>query len=277
MWSIALNAKGIGLRGEHMRELCDSPKLAEIDFLELAPENWMSVGGEKREILEQIALKYPLVAHGLNLSIGDTQPLNQDFIKQVAAFLDRFNIEIYSEHLSFSRDRQGYLYDLLPLPRHKENIDYVADRINCVQDITQRPLVLENITYYHCYDNEMPEYAFFNALVDKTQCQILLDINNLYVNSQNHHYDAEAQLRGFSSNAIAYFHIAGHLVQDEGFILDTHGKSVCQEVIELGRQCYRHHGSRPLLLERDHHLPALVTLCAELEEVYQYVTDKEDG
>ncbi len=151
MWPITAHAKGIGLRSEHLAALRLAPKLDGIDFLELAPENWMNMGGEKREALECIAEKYPLIAHGLNLSIGDAQPLNLSFVREVADFLERYQIGIYSEHLSFSRDSQGYLYDLLPVPRHRENIDYIADRINCVQDIIQRPLALENISYYHGY------------------------------------------------------------------------------------------------------------------------------
>lgn len=277
MRSIAASSKGIGLRSEHLAMLHLSPKLDAIDFLELAPENWMDIGGEKREILDHIAEQYPLVAHGLNLSIGDAQPLNRSFVSKVADFLDRYHIGIYSEHLSFSRDRQGYLYDLLPIPRYRENIDYIADRINCVQDIIQRHLVLENISYYYCYENELPEAEFFNALVEKTQCGLLLDINNLYVNSQNHHYDPETYLKEINADAIHYFHIAGHLVQDVGFTQDTHGKPVSPSVMALGRTCFNHYGPRPLLLERDHHLPALSVLCDELAAVHGYLVMQEEG
>ncbi|TXE66639.1 DUF692 domain-containing protein [Serratia nematodiphila] len=276
MWPIAAHSKGIGLRSEHLAALCQSPKRDEIDFLELAPENWMGIGGEKREMLECIAEKYPLVAHGLNLSIGDAQPLNRDFVREVAGFLKRYQIGIYSEHLSFSRDRQGYLYDLLPLPRHQENISYIADRINCVQDIIQRPLALENISYYYCYENDMPEQEFFNALVEKTECQLLLDINNLYVNARNHHYDPMVFLKSINADAIRYFHIAGHFVQEDGFTLDTHGTSVSQQVITLARTCFDLYGPRPLLLERDHHLPTLSVLCDELATVHEKLVMQEE-
>ncbi|NCO45377.1 MAG: DUF692 domain-containing protein [Vibrio sp.] len=248
--------------------LCQLPDNPDIDFLELAPENWMNMGGLKREQLQQIAKHYPLVAHGLSLSIGDCQPLNKAFVKKVAAFLDEFNIDIYSEHLSFSRDAQGYLYELLPIPRYKESIAYLVDRIHCVQDIVQRPLVLENISYYHSYGKEIPEGQFIAEIVERSGCQLLIDINNVYVNSRNHNYCPFDMLATLPSEAIGYYHIAGHLKEREDFLLDTHGKPVQQEVIDLARYAYAQQGSRPLLLERDHHVPPLVVLTEELRTIH---------
>ena len=270
MRTITPFSKGIGLRNEHMDILCQQPANSEIDFLELAPENWMNIGGVKQEALELIAEKYPLVAHGLSLSIGDAQPINKEFVKQVGAFLDKFNIEIYSEHLSFSRDSKGYLYDLLPIPRHRENLNYLSDRINAVQDILQRPLVLENISYYYRYPGDIAEAEFFSQLVENTQCEILLDINNVFVNATNHGYNALEMIKGLPSKAIRYFHIAGHLKQEDNFLLDTHGKDVCAEVIELAKDVFDFHGPRPLLLERDHFLPSLDELTQELGQIHHY-------
>ncbi|KEQ17911.1 DUF692 domain-containing protein [Endozoicomonas numazuensis] len=267
MRSINDTAKGIGLRVEHLKTLCEQPVREDIDFLELAPENWMDIGGAKRECLEQLSAKYPLVAHGLSLSIGDAEPLNIEFVKRVRDFLDQYNIGIYSEHLSLSRDQQGYLYDLIPTPRHRENIPYLAERIKQVQDIIQRPLVLENISYYHRYDNEMPEAEFLSEVVEQSQCELLLDINNLYVNSQNHDYDPTTLFKALPSQAIRYFHIAGHLECEDDFLLDTHGKAVTDNVVQLARQVMEYHGSRPLLLERDHHVPALDELSHELTSI----------
>lgn len=268
MRAIDRTSKGIGLRSEHVDLLCQLPDHPDIDFLELAPENWMNMGGLKREQLQQIAKHYPLVAHGLSLSIGDGQPLNKAFVKKVAAFLDEFNIDIYSEHLSFSRDAQGYLYELLPIPRYKESIAYLVDRIHCVQDIVQRPLVLENISYYHSYGKEIPEGEFIAEIVERSGCQLLIDINNVYVNSRNHNYCPFDMLATLPSEAIGYYHIAGHLKEREGFLLDTHGKPVQQEVIDLARYAYAQQGSRPLLLERDHHVPPLVVLTEELRTIH---------
>ncbi|MGF1878518.1 DUF692 domain-containing protein [Photobacterium frigidiphilum] len=271
MRTISPSSKGIGLRSEHIDVLCQQPTLEDIDFLELAPENWMNMGGTKREALECVADKYPLVAHGLSLSIGDVQPLNIEFVKQVGKFLDRYNIDIYSEHLSFSRDQQGYLYELLPIPRHKENIAFLSDRINAVQDILQRPLVLENISYYHEYQGDIPESEFFSLLLENTQCELLLDINNAYVNATNHGYDALAMIKGLPSDAIRYFHIAGHLKEDDNFLLDTHGKDVSHDVIQFAKDVFDYHGARPLLLERDHFVPSLECMTEELQHIHDCV------
>lgn len=275
--------KGIGLRSEHIELLARSPKHPDIDFLELAPENWMSLGGLKREQLQDIAKQYPLIAHGLSLSIGDCQPLNTKFVRQVGQFLDELNIQVYSEHLSFSRDSQGYLYELLPVPRRAENIGYLADRIKQVQDIIQRPLVMENISYYHNYGDEMPEGDFIAEIAKRSGCELLVDINNLYVNSQNHHFDAAEMLKALPSDAIRYYHIAGHLVESNRSVagntavesnrslLDTHGMEVQQEVIDLARYVFDLHGSKPLLLERDNNVPPLVVLSEELRTVHRQV------
>ncbi|MGL5179250.1 MAG: multinuclear nonheme iron-dependent oxidase, partial [Aeromonas veronii] len=170
MRPISSRSRGIGLRQEHLDALCSGPVRPGIDFLELAPENWMAIGGARREQLHRIAERYPLVAHGLSLSLGDCQPLNRTLLSQIRTFLDEFGIEIYSEHLSFSRDQQGYLYELLPVPRQWENIPYLAERIAQVQEALARPLVLENISYYHGYDHEMPEEDFLAELVARSGC-----------------------------------------------------------------------------------------------------------
>ena len=271
--------KGIGLRSEHIELLARSPKHPDIDFLEFAPENWMSLGGLKREQLQDIAKQYPLIAHGLSLSIGDCQPLNTKFVRQVGQFLDELNIQVYSEHLSFSRDSQGYLYELLPVPRHAENIGYLADRIKQVQDIIQRPLVMENISYYHNYGDEMPEGEFIAEIAKRSGCELLVDINNLYVNSQNHHFNAAEMLKALPSDAIRYYHIAGHLVESDSSgrgnksLIDTHGMPVQQEVIDLARYTFSIHGSKPLLLERDNSVPPLVVLTEELRTMHSQVLD----
>ncbi|EGA68920.1 hypothetical protein VISI1226_20989 [Vibrio sinaloensis DSM 21326] len=271
MRSINNTAKGLGLRTEHIDLLAHVDKHPDIDFLELAPENWMNIGGLKRELLQEISSKYPLVAHGLSLSIGDTQPLNTQFVKQVRHFLDEFNIEIYSDHLSQSRDSQGYLYDLIPIPRRKGNIGYLSDRIKQVQDIISRPLVLENISYYHDFGDEMPEGDFMAEIVETTQCELLLDINNAYVNSQNHQFNVYDMINALPSSAIRYYHIAGHLVESDHYLIDTHGEEVCREVLQLAQYTFGVHGAKPLLLERDNNVPPLLALAEELNHVHRNV------
>ncbi|WP_101506070.1 DUF692 domain-containing protein [Erwinia sp. B116] len=270
MWSIAPDSKGIGLRSDHLADLCGQPRHPHIDFLELAPDNWMDIGGARRTMLDDIAGRYPLVAHGLNLSIGDLSPLNLDYLANIRRFLDEYQIAIYSDHLSFCRDEQGYLYDLLPVPRFAENIDYLAGRIRQVVDILDRPLVLENISWYHGYAGEMPEIEFWLALLEKSPCEMLLDINNVWVNAQNHGYDALSYIRALPGEKIRYYHIAGHLHTPSG-LLDTHGMPVDDDVLRLARETFRFHGTRPLLLERDNHVPPLNTLCEELVTVTEFI------
>lgn len=159
MRSINSEAFGIGLRSEHVAELASTPRRKDIDFLELAPDNWMGIGGIKEQHLGDIAEKYPLVAHSLSLSIGDCLPLNRDYIHRIRRFLDRYDIALYSDHLCFSRDEQGYLYDLLPIPRFAKTLDYLVARIDEVQDILQRPLVLENISAYHGYGGRCQSWS----------------------------------------------------------------------------------------------------------------------
>lgn len=277
MRPITCRSRGIGLRQEHLDALCSGPVRPGIDFLELAPENWMAIGGAKREQLHLLAERYPLVAHGLSLSLGDCQPLNRTLLGQIRAFLDEFAIDIYSEHLSFSRDDQGYLYELLPVPRQWENIPYLVDRIDQVQEALARPLVVENISYYHGFEGDVPEAPFLAELVARSGCELLLDINNVFVNSRNHDYCPQQMIAALPGEAIRYYHIAGHLVEADGTLLDTHGKPVCDAVVDLARFTMNTHGLRPLLLERDHHLPPLTQLEAELSWIHDACCDAVDN
>lgn len=267
MRTLTAASRGLGLRPEFVDTLLESPAVHGLDFLEVAPENWMQIGGRKRDQLDRIADRYPLIAHGLSLSIADTEPLNTAFVRDVARFLDDYGIALYSDHLSAARDGTGYLYDLLPVPRRAENLPYLADRIAQVQDITGRQLVLENISAYHRYPGEMPEGAFFAELVARSGCGILLDINNAYVNACNHGTDAGAFLRTLPSDAIVYYHIAGHLELADGFLLDTHGTPVADAVLDLARDTLALHGPRPLLLERDNFVPELGALLQDLGRI----------
>ncbi|MEO9080160.1 MAG: DUF692 domain-containing protein [Rhodanobacter sp.] len=269
MRKVGANDKGLGLRAEFVQQLCDEPKLADVDFLELAPENWLGIGGRKRDQLDQIAAKYPLVAHGLSLSIADMQPINTGFVREICAFLDEYGIATYSEHLSLSRDAKGYLYDLFPTPRYEQNIAYLADRIMQVQDLMGRQLVLENVSYYHNYPDQMPEGEFIARLTEQSGCGLLLDINNVYVNSHNHGGDAMAMVRSLPSASIIYYHIAGHLEQADGLLLDTHGMPVIDDVAALGREVFAFHDMRPVLLERDNNVPTLTDLRAELGDIHR--------
>jgi uncharacterized protein (UPF0276 family) len=268
--------RGVGLRPELASTLCAEPRFDGLDFLELAPENWLGIGGRKREQLDAIAGKYPLIAHGLSLSIADAEPLNIDFVWEVRRFLDDYAIEIYSEHLSLSRDASGYLYELFPAPRRKANIEYLVSRIRRVQDLIGRRLVLENISYYHRYAEQMPEGEFLAEIADRSGCGLLLDLNNAYVNGRNHGEDALAFVRSLPSEAVAYYHIAGHAELDGGVVLDTHGAPVAADVVRLAREAWTLHGPRPLLLERDHFVPSLGELVREIGEIQRCMIAGDD-
>jgi len=270
MREIARNSAGIGLRNEHILALLQQPKRQGIDFLELAPDNWMNIGGAKKEYLADVSKKYPLIAHSLSLSIGDVCPLNETYINDVRRFLDEYCIDIYSDHLCFSRDSHGYLYDLLPVPRFADTLPYLAQRIDHVQNLLGRRLVLENVSSYHRYAGEMPESEFWGELLQRSGCGMLLDINNVYVNAFNHGFDALDYIRSIPGGAIVYYHIAGHLKYEE-FRLDTHGTSVQEDVMELVKQTFHLHGDRPLLLERDNNVPPLDDLCEELAALRAYI------
>lgn len=271
MREITPNSVGIGLRGEHINVLMQQPKLQDIDFLELAPDNWMNIGGIKKDYLADISKKYPLIAHGLSLSIGDVCPLNQTYINDIRRFLDEYHIDIYSDHLCFSRDQQGYFYDLLPVPYFADILPYLTERIVRVQNILGRQLVLENVSSYYRYTNEMPEVEFWCELLHRSGCGMLLDINNVYVNAFNHGFDALDYIRNIPTVSVTYYHIAGHL-EYNAFRLDTHGMPVLDEVLELAKKTFHIHGARPLLLERDNNIPPLDTLITELTEIRQCIT-----
>jgi uncharacterized protein (UPF0276 family) len=261
-------ARGLGLRREFAAELCAQPKRDDVDFLEVVPDNWMDAGGDSAAMLDNLAAKYPFVAHGLSLSIGDALPLDQRYLGAVQTFLARYQISLYSDHLSLSRDERGYLYDLIPMPRTRGAIDWVAGKIGQVQDRLSRQLVLENISFYHQEPGEMPEAEFIAEVVARSGCGILLDVNNLYVNARNHGSDPQDLLRALPADAVVYYHLAGHL--DPGAderVLDTHGAPVAAAVLALGRAAVARFGPRPLVLERDNNVPPLATLCHELNTV----------
>ncbi|RUO78768.1 hypothetical protein CWI84_10535 [Idiomarina tyrosinivorans] len=258
-------AVGIGLR----RPLIEAAQQRRLvcDFLELAPENWMTQP-RKLELLDQIAANYPLRCHGLSLSIGGPEPLDKTFLLEIKTFLQRYQIPWYSEHLSFS-SFQGHLYDLMPMPFTADAASYVAERVRQVQDIIERPLVLENISYYTPLARDIREIDFILQVLTESACELLLDVNNVYVNSFNHGYDAREFIRAIPSHAIRYYHIAGHSEESAELLVDTHASAIKQEVYELLAYSYRHHGQRPTLLERDSNVPSLTALTGELETIKQ--------
>lgn len=256
---------GLGLRREMLPELLQA-KPAEIDFFEVAPENWLPYGGKLQRDFRALTERYPFFCHGLSLSIGSPDPLDFTFIRDIKQFLDEHNILLYSEHLSYC-SAGGHLYDLMPIPFTDEAVHYVAKRINQVQEILERPLILENVSYYAAPNQQLSEQAFLLAVLEEANCQLLLDVNNIYVNAVNHGYNATTFLQAMPGERIAYYHIAGHYQQDKALLIDTHGANIPTPVWQLLQQAYQCHGVKPTLYERDFNLPPLRELCSELQQI----------
>ena len=256
---------GLGLRRAILNQLIESPPNA-VGFYEVAPENWMTIGGKSGKQFRTMTERFDFVCHGLSLSLGSTDPLDEAFVLEVKKFLLEHGIKCYSEHLSYC-SKDGHLYDLMPIPFTEAAITHVAARIKRVQDILEQRIAIENVSYYAAPGQEMDEIDFFNAVVNEADCKILLDINNIYVNSVNHGYDAEAFLKSLPAHRIAYAHIAGHYMEAEDFLVDTHGADVIDPVWKLLGKAYELFGVFPTLLERDFDIPPIPELMKEVNTI----------
>lgn len=266
-----LQGSGLGLRRamcRPLRERIEGGETPPFDFLEVAPENWIGAGGRLAQQLRWFSERYPLVCHGLSLSIGSLDPLDEAFVREVAEFLKTHNVALYSEHLSYCSDH-GHMYDLMPLPFTQETVRRVSERIRRVQDILGQRLVVENVSAYLEPGKEMSEPEFICEVLAAADCDLLLDVNNVYVNSVNHGYDPIEYLRAMPTGRIRYMHLAGHYTESENLLIDTHGSDVSSPVWELLEQAYRIHGVRPTLLERDFNIPPLDDLFDELSQLRQ--------
>ena len=256
---------GLGLRRPLLDQLIEAPPGA-FDFLECAPDNWIGVGGMLAEKLQSLSSRHPLSCHGLSLSLGGPDPLDMAFLRQTRDFLDRHGAVLYSEHLSYC-SADGHLYDLLPLPFTDEAVHHVAARIREVQDMLGRRIAIENVSYYAAPYQALSEIDFIDAVLREADCDLLLDVNNVYVNAINHGYDARTFIDAMPTDRIASLHVAGHFDEADDLKIDTHGAAVKDGVWKLLAHAYRRHGVRPTLLERDFNFPPLSVLLAEVQRI----------
>ncbi len=259
---------GLGLRRDFFDEVLQRPDLP-IDFMEIAPENWLHFGGRQGRQLRTLTERWPFLCHGLSLDLGGPQPLDENYLYQLKAFFDQHQIRAYTEHLSYCGD-SGHLYDLMPIPFTEEAVHYVAARIRRVQDILERKIGIENVSFYAMPSTEMSEQQFVNAVLQEADCDLLFDVNNTYVNAINHQYSAEEYMRAMPSERIVYLHMAGHFDEADDLKIDTHGQPVKQQVWQLLQQTYEYHGLIPTLLERDFNIPPLDELLLEVEQIRDY-------
>ncbi|MCQ4166870.1 HvfB family MNIO-type RiPP peptide maturase [Tahibacter harae] len=263
---------GLGLRRALLGPLADhgypaaAAPAAAIDFFEIAPENWINVGGALGRKLRSYTERHAFACHGLSLSLGGPEPLDETLLVKIRRLLDAHGIAQYSEHLSYCSD-DGHLYDLMPIPFTRAAVDWAAARVRRTQDLLGRRIAIENVSYYAAPGREMDEADFVREVVQAADCDLLLDINNIYVNSINHGYDAETFLDAMPGDRIAYFHVAGHYDEEPGLKVDTHGAAVIDPVWRLLERAYARFGPRPTLLERDFNFPPLAELTAELEHI----------
>ncbi len=256
---------GLGLRRALMDKMMADPP-SEVDFMEVAPENWINVGGRLGQKFRFFAERYPILLHGLSLSIGAPSPLNESLLFDIKAFMKEHGIKFYSEHLSYCGD-DGQLYDLMPIPFTDDAVKYVAKRIRRAQDILEQRMAVENVSYYTPTDSSLTETEFMKAVLEEADCDLLLDINNIVVNSINHKYDAREFMLAMPKDRVKYFHLAGHYVEAQDLRIDTHGSAVDDQSWQLLTEAYEHFGPVPTLLERDFNFPPMKELLREVSQI----------
>ena len=258
---------GLGLRTEHYHPILDS-KLSEslkVDWFEVLSENYMVPGGKPLYFLDKIRENYPVVMHGVSLSIGSTTPLDADYLRDLRKLADRIQPAWISDHLCWTGVHGQNMHDLLPLPYTEETAKHVAERVGIVQDYLGRRILLENVSSYASYiDSTMTEWEFITEVAEQADCLLLLDVNNIYVSSYNHQFDAKAFIDGVPANRIQQIHLAGHHNHGD-YIIDTHDAPVIDPVWDLYEYAISRFGAVSTMIERDDHIPELAVLVEELQ------------
>lgn len=266
MKSAMISGAGLGFRRELLPEL-KAGVPGSVSFFELAPENWIGMGGSSASDLRAFTERYPFVCHGLSLDLGGPSPLDERLLRHIKGFMQQHGITLYTEHLSWCAD-DGHLYDLLPIPLTADAVHWVAARIRQAQDILGMRIGIENAsTYLVPPGAEMTEAEFIHAVVTEADCWLHLDVNNIVVNSLNHGFHASEFLRALPLERVCYLHVAGHHVEPDGLVIDTHGAEVIDPVWQLLAEAYALCGALPTCLERDFNFPALPVLGREVGQI----------
>jgi len=262
---------GLGLRKEHYETvLTEQPA---IDWFEILSENYMVDGGKPLYYLDRIRELYPMVMHGVSMSIGSTEPLNIDYLKKLKSLIHRVEPAWFSDHLCWTGINGVNLHDLMPLPYTEEAIKHVATRISQVQDFIGRQMLIENVSSYVSYcDSQISEWEFLTAVAERADCFILLDINNIYVSAYNHNFNAEDYLAAIPAERVHQFHLAGH-IHEKNLIIDTHDQPIADPVFELYEKALQYFGRVSTMIERDDNIPPLSELMTELDQV-KYIAER---
>lgn len=259
-----LTGVGLGLRWEFLAEVVDGPEL-DVAFFEVSPENYMRRGGYYPAALERVRARYPIVTHGLALSLGGSSAPDEAYWRELAAEVRRLGTPWHSDHLAFTQAGPYALHELMPVPRTVRNARRVAERLREAEDRLQVPMAIENISWYAELGRpELDEAEFLGRILQESGAGLLLDVNNVYVNASNHDFDARAFITALPLERVRELHVAGHAPNAEGVIIDTHGTPVCEAVLELLEFTLERVGPVPVLLERDNAIPPLAELLAEV-------------
>lgn len=262
---------GLGLRPQHYSQILDHDPA--IDWFEVLSENYMVPGGQPLRMLDRIRERYPVVMHGVSLSIASTGALNTDYLRDLKSLAERVEPKWISDHLCWTGVHGINLHDLLPIPYTQEALDHVVSRVCQVQDVLGRPLTLENVSTYVSFGcSEMPEWEFISELTKRTGCWLLFDVNNVYVSAFNHGYDPKDFIDGIPRDRVVQFHVAGHSHM-ETHIIDTHDAPVCDDVWDLYRHALKRFGAVSTMIERDDDIPPLSELVDELATARQIAAD----
>jgi uncharacterized protein (UPF0276 family) len=253
------------LRAEHYQDILDR-KPKNIDWFEILSENYLIDGGKPLYFLDAIRQDYPMVMHGVSMSLGSTDELDFDYLGQLKTLIERIEPHWFSDHLCWTGVDHKNMHDLLPLPYTEEAIVHVADRISRVQDFIGRQMLIENLSSYITYcEDAMPEWEFLAAIAERADCYLLLDVNNIYVSSFNHHFDPAEYLAGIPVERVWQHHLAGH-TNDGNLIIDTHDQDIIDPVWALYEETARRFGPVSTMIERDGNIPELDQVLAELEQ-----------